>query len=115
MFVHEDARRFVYDWAQGEFKAAKAVIAKGPCAVGCHYHRNKDESFLLIHGFCDLSIVGEQRLGQVAAPHLWHVPRGTYHEFHLQAGAILMGVATEEFDEADEIRGKPVDLEIAIA
>lgn len=107
MFVHEDARRVVFDWAQGDFKAAKALIAKEPCAVGCHYHRNKDESFLLIHGFCDRSTIGEQTLGPVAAPHLWHVPRGTYHEFHLQGGAILMGVASEAFDEADEIRGKP--------
>lgn len=107
MFVHEDSRRLIFDWAQGDFKAAKALIAKEPCAVGCHYHRNKDESFLLVAGACDKSIVGGESTGPVQAPHVWHVPRGTYHEFHLQAGAILMGVATAEFDEGDEIRGRP--------
>lgn len=107
MFVHEDDRRTVIDWANGEFKAAKALIAKGPCAVGCHFHRNKDEAFLLVSGWCDKSIIGDEVGGLVKAPFVWNVPRGVYHEFHLQGGAILMGVASEVFDEADEIREKP--------
>lgn len=95
------------EWAKGDFKAAKAVIAKGPCVVGCHLHRKKDEWFFLAAGICDKSIVDPQAFGQVCAPHKWHVPRGAYHEFHLQEGAILMGVASEEFDPEDEIKGEP--------
>lgn len=107
MLVHEDHRRLLLDWAQGDFKAAKAVVAKEPCVLGRHYHRNKDESFLLVSGCCEASIVGNQCFSAVMAPHFWHVPRGTYHEFHLQAGSVLMGVATEAFDPEDEIGGSP--------
>lgn len=108
MFVHEDARRVVIDWANGSFKSAKAVVVKDSrVPIGCHYHRNKDERFMLLQGFADRVIIGGQRWEGVASPCVWDVPRGSYHEFHLQAGSILLGVASEEFDEADEIKVEP--------
>ena len=50
MFKHEDTRRTLIEWASGDFKIAKAVTAKTDCVVGDHYHRNKDEHFLLLSG-----------------------------------------------------------------
>lgn len=105
MHVHEDCRRVLIDWANGSFKSAKVVIAKDGCTLGMHYHNNKDETFLLASGWCDRSAVGNEEWGQVKAPFIWHVPRGAYHYFMLQGGAILCGVATEEFDPEDENRG----------
>lgn len=107
MFVHEDHRRTLIEFGNGPFSIVKALTAKEDCVVGDHFHRNKDESFLLLSGHADCIIVGGQQWELVAAPFACHVPRGTYHRFHLRRGAVLIGTASEEFDEADEIKGEP--------
>lgn len=112
MFVHEDERRKLIEWANGDFKVAKAVIAKGRsdcmcCVVGDHHHLKKDESFLLLSGFARLVIVGPKEWREVGAPFKWDVPRGAYHRFELVEGSVLLGVGTEEFDPEDEIPGRP--------
>ena len=107
MFVHEDDRRKILEWATGEFKVAKALIAKEGCIVGDHYHRNKDEKFLLLSGFAPFVVIGENEWRNTEAPCYWEVPRGNYHRFELAEGSVLLGVGTEEFDPADEIRGEP--------
>ena len=107
MFVHEDHRRKIIEWASGSFKVAKALVAKAGCVVGDHYHRNKDETFLLLSGRASYVVIGTDIWGNIEAPYLWEVPRGNYHRFELDDGSVLLGVGTEAFDEADEIRGKP--------
>ena len=107
MFVHEDSRRTLYEWAKGDFKCAKALIVKAPCSVGDHHHLRKDESFLLLSGHADLIVIGNETHINVSAPYAFHVPRGTYHRFDLQAGSVLLGTATAEFDESDEVPGRP--------
>lgn len=107
MFVHEDSRRKIIEWASGSFRVAKALIAKSGCIVGDHYHRNKDESFLLLIGKASLVIVGDREWRDAIPPCKWEVPRGSYHRFELDEGSVLLGVGTEDFDEADEIKGKP--------
>ena len=101
---HDDERRTLYDWANGDFKSAKAVIVKQAIPIGDHYHNNKDEAFLLLQGkFIEL-VVGNVTSTNVQAPYYVYVPRGTYHKFICDAGSILLGVATELFDENDEIK-----------
>lgn len=107
MFVHEDRRRKIIEWASGQFRVAKALVAKAGCVVGDHYHRNKDEEFLLLSGSASLVVVGGQSWRDVPAPCKWIVPRGHYHRFELSEGSVLLGVGTEEYDEADEIKGEP--------
>jgi mannose-6-phosphate isomerase-like protein (cupin superfamily) len=107
VFVHNDSRRTLYEWAQGTFRCAKALIIKAPCSVGDHYHRHKDESFLLLSGHANEIVVGNETHLNVSAPYAFHVPRGTYHRFDLQAGSVLLGTATAEFDPEDEVQGKP--------
>jgi hypothetical protein len=109
MYVHEDSRRKLIEWANGDFKVCKALIAKENCVVGNHYHRNKDESFLLLSGKAIYVVIGSETWGNVEAPYVWSVPRGNYHRFEFVPGSVLIGVGTEAFDEADEIRGFPVD------
>lgn len=107
MFVHEDNRRKLIDWAAGTFKACKVLVAKENCVVGEHYHRNKDERFLLLSGRAPYVIIGDQTWGNIEAPFVWDVPRGTYHRFEFTPGSVLVGVGTEEFDPEDEIPGRP--------
>lgn len=102
--INEDDRRILYDWAQGNFKSAKAVIAKDAIPVGDHYHLNKDEVFFLLSGKFIEMINGTERIENVAAPYKVFVPHGTYHKFTLEPGSILLGVATELFDPKDEIK-----------
>ena len=105
MVKHEDERRILYDWASGVFKSAKAVVAKQAIPVGDHYHNKKDETFFLLTGkFIELTVTGQERLLDVPAPYAVFVPRGLYHKFILEPGSILLGVATELFDENDEIK-----------
>lgn len=106
MFVHEDDRRKLYEWASGEFKIAKALVIKCPCSVGDHYHRHKDEVFLLLFGHASKIVIGEKEWLDVAAPFACEVPRGTYHRFDLQGGSVLLGTATEAFAQSDEIPGR---------
>lgn len=101
---HEDERRVLFDWAQGEFKSAKAVIVKNGIAIGDHYHKNKDEAFLLLTGSFIELIIGESKQFNIAAPYSVRIPRGVYHKFVCAEGSILLGVATELFDENDEIK-----------
>lgn len=105
MFVHEDERRKLIEWAEGDFKVAKALIAKPGCIVGDHYHRSKDEIFFLLIGNASYVIIGNREWHNAIAPSRWEVPRGSYHRFELDEGSILLGVGTELFDAADEIKG----------
>lgn len=107
MFVHEDHRRKLIEWAKGSFKVCKVLVAKENCIVGDHYHCNKDESFLLLSGTAKYVSIGHEVWGNIEAPHVWNVPRNTYHRFEFTPGSVLVGVGTEEFDPADEIQGRP--------
>ncbi len=104
MAMHEDDRRIIYDWAAGEFKSAKAVVVKQAIPIGDHYHKNKEETFLLLQGkFMEL-VVGDDKRKDIPAPFVVFVPKGVYHKFICEPGSILLGVATELFDINDEIR-----------
>jgi len=104
MNMHEDNRRIIFDWAEGDFKSAKAVIVKEPINIGDHYHNNKVEEFLLLSGeFLELQL-GKETLFNVKAPHKVTVPKGLYHRFVCTKGSILLGTATELFDANDEIK-----------
>lgn len=104
MQVHEDERRIIFDWAEGDFKSAKAVIIHEPINIGDHYHNNKTEEFLLLTGeFLELQL-GTETQFNVKAPHKVIVPKGLYHRFVCTKGSILLGTATELFDENDEIK-----------
>ena len=104
MFIHEDARRTLIEWSGG--RVSKALIAKSSCTVGDHFHRNKEEKFLLLTGRAYVTI-GDAQPEYVEAPSEFTVPPNTYHAFNLADGSILLGVCSEEFDPKDEIKGHP--------
>ena len=103
--IHKDNRRTIYDWTpKGIYKSNKVVFVHEEISIGDHLHRKKDEHFFLASGkFLELQL-GEGTLYNLDAPYVVNVPRNTYHRFICSKGSILIGVATEEFDETDEIK-----------
>ncbi len=104
MFIHEDDRRKLIEWDGGV--VSKALIARRVCTVGDHYHRNKEERFLLLKGAATI-IIGDDFSEKVFAPFEFTVPVNTYHRFELRKGTILLCVCSGLFDPDDEIKGRP--------
>lgn len=98
MEKHEDDRRVLFDWAEGDFKSAKALIIKSEEPVGNHSHDNCNEEFLLLQGEFKEMIVGETNWTDVKAPIKITVKRGVYHKFVCSVGSILLCVASEKFN-----------------
>ena len=104
LLIHEDSRRTLIEWiADSPFQSAKVVVAKSQQAIGGHYHRLKDEAFLLVSGVVVAATVGTVKFRDIRAPFRWEVPAGVWHEFTLEPESVLLGVATQPFDLEDEI------------
>lgn len=105
MTIHEDDRRILYDWANGDFKSAKAIEIKSDFVIiGGHSHRSKDELFFLMKGSISVLEVGGEASYNVNAPKEIFIPRGIYHRFVCREGTILLCAATEMYDQNDEIK-----------
>ena len=83
MFIHEDARRRLIEWAEGEFKVCKVVIAESDCVVGDHYHLKKDEVPATFRALHQCNNRGSRDLRSKAAI-LFRRSRGIYHRFELE-------------------------------
>lgn len=104
LVIHADARRTLIEWvADSPFQSAKVVIAKSEQAIGGHYHRLKDEVFLLLSGRAVKAVIGDAISEDIESPFRWDVPAGVWHEFTLEPESVLLGVATRPFDPEDEI------------
>jgi mannose-6-phosphate isomerase-like protein (cupin superfamily) len=105
MLINEDDRRTLIEWISDEpFCMTKAVIIKTHSVIGNHYHREKNEKFLLLTGRAQRVIIGDIEQWNVAAPALFDVPKGAFHSFECEAGSILLGVADKPHDPEDEIK-----------
>lgn len=98
--AHEDARRSLYS-----FPEAKVIVAKTDTTIGGHYHKLKEEVFILSEGSCVLwtPFGGAQPM---AIGKLYAVPPETYHEFHLTQGSVLIGLNSRIYDASDDYRGE---------
>ena len=95
---HEDNRRTLTEFGNGkDWRLCKVVIIKEDCVLGNHYHKEKDESFMLIKG------TGYFNKEEMILFKEYFVSRGTVHEFFLTGDSILISLATKEFDSDDEI------------
>lgn len=105
MFINNDERRTLIEWiSDTPFCMAKAVLVKTHSVIGNHYHKEKNETFLLLQGYALRVVIGDTVQGGVHAPALFEVPKGAFHSFELEAGSILLGVADRPHDPEDEIR-----------
>lgn len=100
--VHEDNRRAIFEFGNGgNWKVCKYLEIKEDCIVGDHYHRKKDECFLLLNGEADVTLSNEPSL-HLIAPCIINVARGTYHLFDIKKGSKLICLASEEHDHKDD-------------
>lgn len=103
IYEHENDKRILIEWIENTpFCSTKAIIAKTDSPIGGHYHKEKNEIFLLLKGKAKRVIIGKTEQRDVKAPHLWECPKGTYHLFELKKKSILLGAADKPFDSEDE-------------
>lgn len=99
--VHEDNRRSIFEFgAYGNWKVCKYLEIKEDCIIGDHYHRGKDECFLLSKG--EANIILGSETSKVVAPMVINVSRNTYHLFDIRKGSILICLASEEHTPNDD-------------
>jgi GDPmannose 4,6-dehydratase len=97
--THSDHRRTLQS-----FPEAKLIEAKEDTTIGGHYHKRKTEHFILTQGMCVITRGTESAtmtIGQV-----YTVSPGTFHEFHISKGSILIGLNSHAYDPADDYRSK---------
>ena len=103
LFINEDERRCLIEWLDDtDVCSLKALTMKSDGIVGKHYHKNKDEYFLLLTGTAKKVIIGTEEYTNVSAPFKWVVPKNTYHSFDLEGGSILLSAATKPFTPGDD-------------
>lgn len=98
-----DDRRTLSEFGIGSFwRAAKYIEVHRDSRIGDHFHKLKDECFLLSKG--DGVILLDGVGTYVFAPTIINVPRGTHHVFTLGKGSILIGLSSEEHDPGDDYK-----------
>ena len=101
--VSEDGRRKLSEFGNGgNWKVCKVLEAKEDCWVGNHYHKLKDEMFVLLEGSGTFVLEEETRFQH--APFSLFVKRGQYHAFNLTKGSVLLGLASELHDPEDDYK-----------
>lgn len=105
MFVSNDSRRMLIEWIENEpFCSSKVVFVKTDEPIGDHYHLKKNEKFMLLSGRAKRVVLGDAEFTDIKAPHVFEVPKGTYHSFELDPDSVLLGVADQPHDPEDEIK-----------
>jgi len=101
--VSEDNRRKLFEFGNGgTWKVCKVLEIKEDSTVGNHYHKKKDEMFVLLRGEGTFLLDGVEV--DRSAPFSLFVERGKYHAFELKAGSILLGLASETHDPTDDYK-----------
>lgn len=95
---NSDRRRDIYEFER--FPVCKVVRTKEECILGRHYHKLKEEVFVLVAG---------QGLAYVAGKTFTLWPFEAYvvrplemHSFKLSAGSVLLGFCTTPYDPSDD-------------
>lgn len=95
--AHSDARRTLYS-----FPEAKLIEVKEDCTIGEHYHEIKEELFILSEGSAVLKT--DKGYFQMRIGKIYRIAPGTYHEFQIKAGSVLIGLNSHTYTPADDYR-----------
>jgi mannose-6-phosphate isomerase-like protein (cupin superfamily) len=99
--VSEDERRKLSEFGNGgNWKVCKVLEFKKDSWVGNHYHKNKDEIFLLLEGSGTFVIEKDTYIKD--APYSVLVSAGQYHAFNLTKGSVLICLASELHNPKDD-------------
>jgi len=92
--VHNDERRILQS-----FPEAKLIEAHKDCELGNHYHKIRDEYFVLLDG--DAQCVNGRSTSDMLIGEIIHIPHGKRHTFKLSKGTKLIGLSTHPYDPSD--------------
>ncbi len=99
MFVHKDERRSMYEYRA---PITKILVVHSECVLGNHYHKEREETFVLLAG------EGIANIGPKNFPMKLHEPieveRGVMHSFQMGKGSVLLELASKEFDKTDDYK-----------
>lgn len=99
--VSKDSRRALYEFGiGGVWKVSKLIKVKSDCMIGGHFHKKKDELFLVLSGLVRYSMCTKS--GIAGPDETINVPRGTYHSFECTAGTTMICLASELHDPNDD-------------
>ena len=94
---HSDNRRDLHEY---EYPVTKILEAKEDCELGNHYHKLKDEVFLITNGQCT-AIVDDKIIPMVPFIPV-DVKAGAVHKFVMLKGTVLVGFCTRAYDSTDD-------------
>lgn len=99
---HSDERRDLTT-----FPEAKLITVKQDTTLGGHYHKLKDEIFVLSEGY-GVVVTGDiNAKGTVMEiGRLYEVKAGVMHSFSLKAGSVLVGLNSAAYDPSDDYHVK---------
>lgn len=104
MKLSEDHRRLLIDWNDGiDIKTCKIVKAKDDCLLGDHYHKEKTERFMLLHGSAKYSLDGSD-MQQMTPLKPLIVKPNVVHSFYLTQGSLLLCLVDRLYDESDDYK-----------
>ena len=103
--ISNNDRRILTDWDVNiNCKSIKLINIYSNSTVGDHYHKDKDELFILINGEISELKVGDFKKTNVTSPSAWIVKRGCYHKFTNLNPVTLMCLSTETFNKNDDFK-----------
>jgi mannose-6-phosphate isomerase-like protein (cupin superfamily) len=97
--VSSNNRRDLYEW---NYPVTKVLEVLEDCIVGDHYHKERDEVFILLNGK-GTALIGD-KMFVIKKFEEMHAPRGMKHTFYLEKGSILLEFATKEYDPTDDYK-----------
>ena len=100
-----DERRELFDWdINFPCNSIKLLYLNPGFTVGNHYHKEKDELFVLISGSIDKLQVGNKTISNVKSPAAWLVKKDIYHSYKSSNSYTLMCLASKTFDQHDDFK-----------
>lgn len=96
---HSDDRRDLTS-----FPEAKLIRLKKDTVLGRHYHKKKEEKFMLSEGEGVLHLGSPAKVEPMKIGKIYSVKPGEYHEFHIKAGSVLIGLNSLPYDPSDDYR-----------
>jgi len=109
VYKHEDDRRVLTEYVKDlGFKRAKVIEVKKRCSLGNHYHNDSDSVFFCLKGktkfrFEPVRTGARVDIGWMFEGDCEFVPRGVAHTFEVYPDTILLELASEPYNEKDEI------------
>ena len=95
----KDKRRSLYEF---EYPVTKILDIHKDCLVGNHYHKKRDETFILLRGR-GISLIDDVTK-DMGLHEEFAVRRGKLHSFYLFKGSLLLEFATKKYDPKDDYK-----------